>query len=243
MKLHTGAFGTLGVIEAAWLRLRPRPDESVCLRAWLEEGEAGFAPGDEAARLLSARAVVLVDPALAGRIDRDGPERGRRLLVVELGGAPEEVRRDRAALEARLELAQAEPGALERVGALQETPEAERGLRLRVVVRPARMEAASAPLVRAGATLLAFPGAGLLFAGFPLFDGADELTVDAAWRAAREAARTGGGSFVLEAAPAWAKSGRDVFGEPPEALALMRAVKARFDPHGVLNPGRFVGGI
>jgi len=242
MKLHCGAFGTLGVIEAAWLRLRPLPEETRVLCAWLPEGEPGFAPGLAAARLGSARAVALVDPALAGRVDPGGPVRGRRLLVVELGGAPEEVRRDRAALEAH-DPAEVGPEALQRLAALQETPDPAHGLRFRLVLRPTRLEAAAAPLARAGAALLAYPGAGFLFAGFPLYEGADELAVDAAWRAARDAARAGGGSFALEAAPLWAKSGRDVFGDPPEALALMRALKARFDPRGVLNPGRFVGGI
>jgi glycolate oxidase FAD binding subunit len=91
--------------------------------------------------------------------------------------------------------------------------------------------------------VLAWPGTPFLYAGFPLFEGADALTVDGALRTARTAARAGGGGAVLEAAPAWAKRGRDVFGEPPSALPLMRALKERFDPEGVLNPGRFVGGI
>jgi glycolate oxidase FAD binding subunit len=64
-----------------------------------------------------------------------------------------------------------------------------------------------------------------------------------AWAAAQGAARAGGGSFVLEAGPAFAKRGHDVFGEPGEALPLVRALKARFDPRGVLNPGRFAGGV
>jgi FAD/FMN-containing dehydrogenase len=34
-----------------------------------------------------------------------------------------------------------------------------------------------------------------------------------------------------------------VYGSPPDSLALMRAVKARFDPQRVLSPGRFVGRI
>ena len=34
-----------------------------------------------------------------------------------------------------------------------------------------------------------------------------------------------------------------VWGAPPDALARMRALKERFDPHGILNPGRFVGGL
>ena len=35
----------------------------------------------------------------------------------------------------------------------------------------------------------------------------------------------------------------DVWGPDPSALALMRRLKDRFDPAGVCNPGRFVGGI
>jgi glycolate oxidase FAD binding subunit len=34
----------------------------------------------------------------------------------------------------------------------------------------------------------------------------------------------------------------DVWGEA-QAVSLMRRVKDRFDPHGVCNPGIFVGGI
>lgn len=34
-----------------------------------------------------------------------------------------------------------------------------------------------------------------------------------------------------------------VWGRPPAALAQMRAIKARFDPHNTLNPALFVGGI
>jgi FAD/FMN-containing dehydrogenase len=39
------------------------------------------------------------------------------------------------------------------------------------------------------------------------------------------------------------KAGRDVFDTSPETLAVSRDLKRRFDPGGVLNPGRFAGRI
>jgi glycolate oxidase FAD binding subunit len=47
---------------------------------------------------------------------------------------------------------------------------------------------------------------------------------------------------VLAAPPDW-KRGIDVWGPEPAGLDIMRALKEQFDPHRVLNPGRFAGGI
>jgi glycolate dehydrogenase FAD-binding subunit len=66
--------------------------------------------------------------------------------------------------------------------------------------------------------------------GFALFQG-DLATL----RAAIE--RDGGSLTIL------GPSKLDAWGSPADALPLMRAVKAQFDPKGTLNPGRFVGGI
>ena len=52
-----------------------------------------------------------------------------------------------------------------------------------------------------------------------------------------------GGSLVILRCPLEIKSKMDVWGSAGDALALMRSIKAQFDPTGVLNPGRFIGGI
>jgi glycolate oxidase FAD binding subunit len=53
-----------------------------------------------------------------------------------------------------------------------------------------------------------------------------------------------GGSVVIEHCPPAVKRLVDVWGPiDPGPLALMRRLKAEFDPTGVLNPGRFVGGL
>jgi glycolate oxidase FAD binding subunit len=56
--------------------------------------------------------------------------------------------------------------------------------------------------------------------------------------ALRMAMEQNGGSLVI-----LGQSELDAWGSPGDALPLMRAVKAQFDPKGTLNPGRFVGGI
>ena len=51
------------------------------------------------------------------------------------------------------------------------------------------------------------------------------------------------GSAVVEQCQLPVKRQIDVWGDAPDSLAVMRSIKDRFDPHGILNPGRFLGGI
>lgn len=51
------------------------------------------------------------------------------------------------------------------------------------------------------------------------------------------------GHVVVAAAPPELKAGIDVWGPPPASLGLMREIKRQFDPQGILNPGRFLGGM
>lgn len=51
------------------------------------------------------------------------------------------------------------------------------------------------------------------------------------------------GSLVILSAPPAIKAKVDVWGPVGNALFLMQELKQQFDPQGLLNPGRFVGGI
>ena len=51
------------------------------------------------------------------------------------------------------------------------------------------------------------------------------------------------GSAVLERCPTSIKSGLDIFGKSPHSINLMRSIKRMFDPNNTLNPGRFMGRI
>ncbi len=51
------------------------------------------------------------------------------------------------------------------------------------------------------------------------------------------------GRLVVESSPPAFKKGMDVWGEQRGDYEIMRRLKREIDPKGILNPGRFVGGI
>ena len=59
----------------------------------------------------------------------------------------------------------------------------------------------------------------------------------------REHAISVGGSLIIESAPLALKRQVDVWGPVGNSTGLMKAIKARLDPVGLMNPGRFVEGI
>jgi glycolate oxidase FAD binding subunit len=62
-------------------------------------------------------------------------------------------------------------------------------------------------------------------------------------RDTREAVHDLGGSLLVERCPLPVKGRLDVWDEVGESLGVMRRMKRQYDSRGVLNPGRFVGGI
>ena len=72
--------------------------------------------------------------------------------------------------------------------------------------------------------------------------GADQPVLEAIHKI-RRIAHQYGGSAVVEHCPLDVKRQIDVWGDPPDSLKVMQAIKRRFDPDDILNPGRFLGGI
>lgn len=70
----------------------------------------------------------------------------------------------------------------------------------------------------------------------------DERLIDAV-RGLPRLVAADGGYVVVEAAPPDVKENVDVWGPPPSAFALLKALKRKFDPEAILNPGRFIGGL
>ena len=90
-------------------------------------------------------------------------------------------------------------------------------------------------------SIAAHAGAGIVIARFRNFDQNDVSTLLV--KQLRPLAVASGGNVVI-----WgARDPRDltrqaIFGPDRDEMSVMRAVKSRFDPKGILNPGRFVYG-
>jgi glycolate oxidase FAD binding subunit len=122
------------------------------------------------------------------------------------------------------------------------------GLLLRVGARPSALPALLDALERhapVGAIpqIIGWGGVGLAWARWPLPDSADGAEVARAVAGLRAALAAEDGYVVIEDAPDDLRPGLDLWGAPPATLPLMRALKAQWDPRGILNPGRYVGGL
>ena len=88
------------------------------------------------------------------------------------------------------------------------------------------------------ATWHAHAGHGLIFVQLS----GDDTTLPSAVQTLRQEALTQQGSLVVTNAPTRLAQHIDMWGPVP-SFAVMRNLKARFDPNHTLNPGRFVGGL
>jgi glycolate oxidase FAD binding subunit len=261
VKLYIGSLGTLGVIVDATLKLRPRPEvEGACWATFPALAGAAEAAAAIAASELGPTALVLLDARAAAAAGAGAglPAPPAPAVLVAFDGLARAVRWQGDETARRLRAAGARTVDVLDAGGTARALEAVREAR-RLVPEPvavatvgvlpaelgAYLDAARGAAEAAGfqAAAVAHAGHGqatlVLAAGAP-GPGASTAAVLAAWR---EAARRGGGHLAVEWASLSVREACPVWDPPGPSVALMRGLKARLDPQGVLNPGRFVGGI
>ena len=215
-KLFSGSFGTLGAIVEVSVRLHPiRPTAS-----------AGVTAEDPDALATAARRIT------HARHDSHAVDvawrRGRGGVLARYAG-------DEAAAQARAVAAEVGGDVLEDDdGAWSEQRAGQRG---ELVVRVSTVQARLADVLRAAdgldAAVVGRASLGLLWLRLPLAAGADGV------RALR--AELAPAPCVVLDAPAEVRGAVDPWGVPDgPQLDLMRRVKQRFDPAGVLGPGQLV---
>ena len=250
-KLHVGALGTLGVIVEAHLRLHPRPTEE---RSWV----VGFASPEaalEAALAVRDTSVVLSRCQLvtAGALRALGePEPPGAALGITIGSVPEAVRSQgervaeicgRAGGPA-IEIPQADAW-WRRIADVTWPEGPATTLSVRIGTRPSDVVKALRVLEAiqpAGSALRATSDVAtgvLLVAVAPV----EARRVGDVVARVREGLTPLEGTCVVEHAPPDALPGLDVWGVVGGGLEPMRRLKQELDPAGILNPGRYVGGI
>ena len=246
-KLLVGSLGTLGVIVGATLRLHPLPPSSA---SWLCAFGASPAAQDFLAALLASPLEperVSVLNARAG-LECGMPSTGPAMLV-SIASDEQAVAAQGEALAEHVRRA---GGRVEPLGAAAwrtlHTP-LDAPVVLKLAGEPRRIIAwldRAESLAGAAAIEIAAVGQagnGVLHLALHGVTPGAQLA-DALVHPLRAELAGEGGSVVVERAPAAVKAHVDVWGPmEPDALAIMGRLKREFDPEGVLNPGRFVGGL
>ena len=262
-KLYTGSLGTLGVIVEATFKLAPLPRHRQTLVAVYPGLGAAI---DSAQELLrrggTPQAVCVINHEIRTRLPAldilEGD--GDATLLALYGGRKAAVERsvDQAAKSMEggeataVESLPQEIGgsawqAITDLGWAQEAPP-------RLAIKISALRSQVGELVASAGTfhglsgthgLVADIGSGMvrLFCwerhGSPISSDAYERAI----MELRTKAHGSGAHVVVERCPAEVKGRLDVWGDPVEGVAIMRRIKHELDPAGMLNPGRFVGGI
>lgn len=261
-KLMIGSLGILGVIVEVTLRLLPAAErEDVLVQAFPELEDVGRLTAQVLDSILAPSALELVSPRareFLGDHVPTGHAPGQYLLLTGLDGHPDAVTRQERDLTALRSTLTAEAGGCltfsdpVAVGALWKTLGTMRNaaeaagftVASRVAVPiSAAWEIAAAAEKSAGDNGLQV--AYKISAGNGIVDlhlKGEANATRAVLEGLRALAESREGSLVLRCAPAFDQE-FEAWGTPRADLPVVKAIKAKYDPKGVLNVGRFYGRV
>ena len=255
-KLYLGSFGTLGVITEVSLKLQPLPElERNILLTFADIGEAVNGASEiSGSQLLPTFLNLFINGAPL----TDSPE---PCLLIGLDGHPETVEWQTDSVKAvaqqngaigvgvyegqRQRELQASVCAFPESGSVTAIVICRANLRMTDVgdFLNTVLEMNDSASWRVRATGLMGNGVVYLaFSDFPDNEVPVQDVVDTIENL-RDAAANVGGNLIVESAPTALKRQIDVWGPVGGSFELMKAIKTKLDPVGLLNVGRFVGGI
>jgi glycolate oxidase FAD binding subunit len=258
-KLYIGAFGTLGIITEVTLKLSPIPVRQAILTADFqnvqEAADTGLSIVGSQTLPMFVNLFVNSDPTPGGT---EAPtDENKTLLVVGFGGDPETVAWQLTQCQGIMEQNGAigvtivEGESLQHLqGAVQEFSEDNKNTEIIVAkLNLKRTDVAefAAQIVEANwacdVQMMALLGSGVLYVTLPVTSDTDYQSLANALTQLRQTAMSRQGNLIIEVAPPELKRHIDVWGSVEGTLSLMKQIKAKFDPAGLLNPGRFVSSI
>ena len=253
-KLYIGSFGTLGILVEATFKLRPRADVDRLVVARFDRlKDAGQGARAVLGSDLIPSALELVDDQA---LERLGQGEGAALLVGLDGIAPQvewqvtELDRLLAPLglrESRVLDGEMRDEVWRAFAALGRPGHDAVAAVMKWAVLPTQLAevmgegASTARRNGLRAEMTAHAGVGIVTAS--LSGSADPGPVATTLADWRDLVVGANGHAMVAWAPLAVKERVPVWDDPGPTLRLMKGIKERLDPSGILNPGRFVGGI
>ena len=240
MKLHIGALGTLGVIAEVNLKVQAIPQATTTLLGHFEEALPAIDAGTRLARqYLAPTAGVVLDRNALWACGLTADWRWTLALKLEGYTRESDAARDLATKTIREAGGRVEgqdiPPLFWEAARDWSSVSDDNTVLLRCIVPISQTASMAKALPREGQVVIQ-PAAGMVEVRVSPASAASVLS-------AMRAAAGNEGQVVVASAPPAAKSNLDIWGPPPPGFAVMKALKQALDPHGILNPGRFVGGI
>ncbi|MDP8949271.1 MAG: FAD-binding oxidoreductase [Actinomycetota bacterium] len=237
-KLFTGSLGTLGIIASCNFRLHPRQAAARTVAVELSDTMAA----QNAAQAIAHAQLVPSAVELYWSDDA-------RLLSVLIEGIPPSVEAQADTTSYLLrgfgEVRALSDEEADTLG-FPDPPGAGDEVAVKISAPPAELagvlDSVLGATERRGVTLRITGHAGVGVTYVALSGGDEEAKVQVV-EELREIWVRRGGSVVVREAPLSIKQRLDAWGPAGDYLGLTRRVKEKFDPRGVLNPGRFLGGI
>lgn len=247
-KLYIGAFGTLGIVTEVTLKLSPIPGREAILTAGFENVQDAVKAGLNVvgSQTLPMFVNFLSNFETGGTIDGKRPT-----LIVGFGGDPKTVSWQLERCEKTMEqngaigvtIIEGEPRRHLHVAVREFAANAESVIAKLNLKRTDIAEFAARVVDEGsdrGVQVMALLGSGVLYLAVPVTPDTDFQVFAQHLTELRQSVMQARGNLIVENAPPELKQQMDVWGPLGDAAGLMKQVKVRFDPSGLLNPGRFV---
>jgi len=238
-KLFIGSLGTLGVICEITFKVRPQTPARQTLLAGFASPAAALGCAEVLlASELTPCAVVVLGEAVAARLGVPGPV--TLAVGLEESATNVHLQTDRVRQEVGQAGGQvAEPllGDAEAAFWHGVTNYADISGATLVCKVNTTLVGLATEFGRSAANAIAYAGSGQVY----LFSSAADA--DALARTATAWLSPAVGTAVIERAPVQVRRRLPVWGDPGAGWPLMANLKHSFDPSGVMNPGRFIGGL